>query len=1127
MRMSPVPSSSISDTNPIFRSPTPSASSAHPTTNSMTSRFLLHVLPPRDLAQAADESQYTPLPASASGYHSQYERGTLVPLHHSLQGQLTAIAKEYALPSTIGLILYLVSSTPGLNSVNPTPNRDATLQEWENESQGPRISEVIWRHIWVRVLKVEGGDLVGFSRAGTPDVGFIASQSSPSLLDSTAVSNSLKPFVSTSRLDTPNTSGYSFTPSPTTPSPSFLDLNNKSHSRLGRVARSLTIPIDRDSSASPALTEPTPNPDAIDLPGLHSNSFIPVLAKVEFVIDQTKATWYEPWLRSRRLNHAKRAESRARGASFNNGEVSEDDRGALINLRLVDKAQAEFDVPSFLRKTDDYLRLVDDEDPDTASERTKDEGYSQLDGDEDDDELDNEEITAQFPPVPGAGDPLADVFGTDADTWVGIHADNHPVRKSSPKVTDLALDGAALTEEPLTEGDTLQPNDEEEVKELWEDHSRPRLSVTIPNSPPSPALDTSNRKSAPPPLNLSAATPGSSLGLPAILTSPLPSSGDESINLAYLKDGTPLEGVFTTSEGEELTLEVTGAEEGTRGPLHEKRDGAFFEALDLGLSLGIDDTYDENDPNDRRRSQYLMKAQLDELEKQFVQFSPRALKSEFADVDQSSPRSSGHKPMRSRSSITSSTSFSPSKLFRRSSKSAGRHEDATWPTISLTSDTQDSQPDIGPSSPPRRTLNGVAMQSPKQSPGRKGSPSLISEKPLSPPREEENLYPPLQHPQSSESPVIPLSPDPFGRYPSSFFQSEEVPPVPAIPEMATRPTHRAEKSSISSAIIKEERAPSSRFSLDSTTDDHAPNSLAPGRDPRSRSTSIVSVKSIRKFWRKSGTKGSISQSTPGSGKTSPTPPPNNYPPPTPSPVPSDTPQSQYPPLPSSRAPSRSDSVMDLLRFDQDSKYPIHPSKPPSHQGPTTEPSPSPTPPPENKTGSVRKSILKSLKSGSFSQTTAPGEVRTSLEKSNGESQSSTKKRRPNPFENVTHRVRGSMSSALSELPPSPSIPEHFASGTQPQKVSIPTNNANKAHRASMKRAGPAGSQSSTNSSTPSIVSPVSNASPPQNNGVIIRRGSQDSEDEFSGLDNSQFELITPPKHGLRSSLSYPYHGLEN
>jgi hypothetical protein len=56
---------------------------------------------------------------------------------------------------------------------------------------------------------------------------------------------------------------------------------------------------------------------------------------------------------------------------------------------------------------------------------------------------------------------------------------------------------------------------------------------------------------------------------------------------------------------------------------------------------------------------------------------------------------------------------------------------------------------------------------------------------------------------------------------------------------------------------------------------------------------------------------------------------------------------------------------------------------------------------------------------------------------------------------------------------------------------------------------------------------VSNASPPENNGVIIRRGSQDSEDEFSGLDNSQFELITPPKHGLRSSLSYPYHGLEN
>jgi hypothetical protein len=56
---------------------------------------------------------------------------------------------------------------------------------------------------------------------------------------------------------------------------------------------------------------------------------------------------------------------------------------------------------------------------------------------------------------------------------------------------------------------------------------------------------------------------------------------------------------------------------------------------------------------------------------------------------------------------------------------------------------------------------------------------------------------------------------------------------------------------------------------------------------------------------------------------------------------------------------------------------------------------------------------------------------------------------------------------------------------------------------------------------------VSNASPPRNNGVIVRRGSQDSEDDFSILDGSQFELITPPKLGLPSSLSYPYHGLEN
>ena len=594
-RISPLPSPSLSDANLMFRSPTPSGVSTHAVTASMTSRFLLHIVPPKDLAQAADESQYTPLPASASGYHSQYDRGTLVPLHQSLQGQLTAIAKEYALPSTIGLVLYLVSSTPSPNALNPAPNRDATLQEWENEEQGPRISEAIWRHIWIRVLKVEREDSASSSsRVGTPDVGYIASQSSPSLLDSTSMSSSLKPFTSANTLAI---SGYPIASSPTTPSSSGFDLNNRTRSRLRHAAaRSLTTSIDRELSSSPALTEPSPNPDAVDLPGLHSNSFIPVLAKVEFVIDQARATWYEPWLRSRRLNHAKRAESRARGASFNN-EVSEDDRRPPINLRLVDKAQAEADVPGFLRKNRDYLRLEDedgDDDDDDASGGTKDGGYSHLDGD-DDDELDHDEITAQFPPVPGARDPLADIFGTDADTWAVIRAESRPVRKSNPSVVDLALDGAALAEElPPEEDDTLQPNDEEEVKDLWEDQSRPRFSVTIPSSPPSPALDTSNRKSAPPPLNLSAVTPGSALNPLMILAGPLPSSGDESASLAYLKDGISLEGLFTTRQGEELTLEVTEADdEVARGPFQDKRDGAFFEGLDLGLSFGVDDTVNE------------------------------------------------------------------------------------------------------------------------------------------------------------------------------------------------------------------------------------------------------------------------------------------------------------------------------------------------------------------------------------------------------------------------------------------------------------------------------------------------------------------------------------------------------
>src|ERR1700733_875397 len=72
------------------RSPTPAGASSTPNFGSYsqsTSRYLLHIIPPMHLPHdsgSAEDSELTPPPASASGYHSQFRRGTLVPMHSTI-----------------------------------------------------------------------------------------------------------------------------------------------------------------------------------------------------------------------------------------------------------------------------------------------------------------------------------------------------------------------------------------------------------------------------------------------------------------------------------------------------------------------------------------------------------------------------------------------------------------------------------------------------------------------------------------------------------------------------------------------------------------------------------------------------------------------------------------------------------------------------------------------------------------------------------------------------------------------------------------------------------------------------------------------------------------------------------
>ncbi|KAK7026179.1 hypothetical protein R3P38DRAFT_1024447 [Favolaschia claudopus] len=152
-----------SSLDPYRRSPTPSSASTF-SGPAATSKYLLHVIPPLHLPHdsAAFDSDMTPPPSTASGYHTQFRRGTLVPVHPTLQSQLGAIAKEYALPSTAGLILYLVSqprSSSSSSTRSPPPSErsfpDPDDPDDPSEEPGPRLSEEIWRHLWTRVVKSE------------------------------------------------------------------------------------------------------------------------------------------------------------------------------------------------------------------------------------------------------------------------------------------------------------------------------------------------------------------------------------------------------------------------------------------------------------------------------------------------------------------------------------------------------------------------------------------------------------------------------------------------------------------------------------------------------------------------------------------------------------------------------------------------------------------------------------------------------------------------------------------------------------------------------------------------------------------------------------------------------------
>ena len=266
-------------------------------------------------------------------------------------------------------------------------------------------------------------------------------------------------------------------------------------------------------------------------------------------------------------------------------------------------------------------------------------------------------------------------------------------------------------------------------------------------------------------------------------------------------------------------------------------------------------------------------------------------------------------------------------------------------------------------------------------------------------------------PDSSESPVLPLSPDPFGRFPSSAATPNGVDSPPQRISSLGKGSHVPPTSG------RESQTPSSRFSVDSVAEEQ--QSLK-----TSKSSNLVSMKGIRKLWRRNDKTTSTGPSKPAS--------------PDPSLVSSRPPSSATsfrdgetdasrtpsPSVPFARAyqkahKSSRDSGLDPFYFDQESMYSTRqtpsPSPQLSYQFPRNssfqeQTAPAPMTPAEKKR-SVRKSLVSKWKNNG------------SEGSSSMDSTSEPRRRRPSILDVAGIIRSGGGSISSTSVMQSPSVPE--------------------------------------------------------------------------------------------------------
>ncbi|GJJ09940.1 hypothetical protein Clacol_004164 [Clathrus columnatus] len=871
--------------------------SPSPSTFRSPSRFLLHIVPPPFLPSDDDDdptlssSPHGASSVSINSYRSQFRRGTLIPLYPTLRSQLGAIAREYSLPSTGGLVLYLSQVAP------------------DGTNDGPRISDEVWKLLWYRALMSERQEQVGgTSRA--PSALALRSTTSGNVTPSSTV-----PF-SFNRQHSSSVSSLSTTPTPT---PALIDARN-----------SPEAPSDTETSTTNSTSNPSPStsatttgftsldhdstsslhthPDILAIASdLTPNPFLPILAKLEFDIDLRKAKWYDGWLKARKERAKWKASVNINTPIVNVNPSSTNAKSVPIPLELPDRARSRLN--SLTLNSDD-----EEKEHATAINRV---GYALLDDDGDGDgedlmkaaaveENDPEEVdrTVKMPTPSsersksGGGDPLADVFGTDSDTWAAIRQENPTARRKVIRDPELIIGDESASNNNNNnslenQDEQKDGDDEDEVVKLWNEYQKPTLKLNVIATT---SAQNVPRRPAPPPLKIA----------------PPPSTGSDA-NAHNFQSGP--RSAFPVMQRSFSEASVVG-DDITEKRMKHHTGIVFGDGEGLGFGAGmsarkkiVEEPFELSENEFNRSSQILMKHKLDVLEKQLAQLSPRRLSTTQPplpplptigvspiDVLSGSPSPSSRKEREGGTTSSQSSSSSPSASPRKRLSVHKRGRSSLSSTSSSSRSHLDHQLQLsqqhiskgskGPITPPPSSSSPSSSNSVKLSNERTPPPPHLTLRPVSnavsiasgsgphgvdrmsdgnthvtagvddsqeliilPSARGSSLGSAPNGAPESSPPLLPLSPDPFGRRTGDSIYMSEHAESKILPGGVVDDNHNTLLQNI--AMTLDQLTPdkqASRFSADSEHSIEA----AVNKQKRLRSNSIMSVRGLRNLWRKSG-----------------------------------------------------------------------------------------------------------------------------------------------------------------------------------------------------------------------------------------------------------------------------------